>query len=345
MVRAVVRDLILPSIVFPSLVALAFHFIFGHLRKSSIDSDVTIAHACAPGLAEATPYRLRYVGLESIDNALCPLVTVFQTAINSQDLLTLITYFIGVGAPLIIVPAVEGLRAGRSRFIAYPIICGLLSQTMTAGVAMPLYWLIFILTGGTKPASHRNPGNTSISQADAEAVVFGIVVGAVIPSAGMLALNDPYVTAIWQFFPIYILVAQCLHLLFRPSSKYSQSGHQTIRGLYIAAFVLSSSIHIATIWPSVGDLHMVRRVFLPSVAIPRETIENKVQHLLKWDLAVAFISSILVTFWFASTRRQLALLVAWSVFATPVLGPGAAIMGAHLWWQEASIRNASEVAT
>jgi len=176
-------------------------------------------------------------------------------------------------------------------------------------------------------------------------VVFGIVVGAVIPSAGMLALNDPYVTAIWQFFPIYILVAQCTHLLFRPSSRYSHSGHQTIRGLYIATFVLCSSIHIATIWPSIGDLQTVRRVFLPSVAMPQQTMEHKVHHLLKWDLAVAFISSTLVTFWFASSRKQLASLVAWSVFAIPVFGPGAAMMGAFFWWQEASLHSASDIAT
>jgi hypothetical protein len=330
-----ITDVISPFIVFSGLDAVACHFVFGHLYQSNL--DVAIANACASGRAEAAPYRLRYVGLDAIDSALCFLVTFFQTAINFQDSLAFATYFIGVGAPLIVVPAVESWRAGRSLFIAYPVLFGVLYQIMTVGWTMPLYWLIFILTGGTK-SRHPNRGNTNISKAAAEAIVFSIIVGAAIPSVGMLVFDDPYVTAIWQPFPIYISLAQRTHLLFRPLSKYPQSGYQTIRGLYIATFILCSSVHIATIWPLIGDdLRTLSRVFIASIVIIPTTMEHGVHHLLKWDFSVAFASSILVTFWFASSKKQLALLVAWSVFATPVFGPGAAMMGAFLW-REASLQ-------
>jgi hypothetical protein len=66
-------------------------------------------------------------------------------------------------------------------------------------------------------------------------------------------------------------------------------------------------------------------------------MEHGVHHLLKWDFAVAFASSILVTLWFARSRRQLILLAAWSTFATPAFGPGAATMGVFLW-REASLQ-------
>lgn len=326
--RAIIRDVILPFLVFSVLGAVACHFVLGHIYQSSL--DVAIANACASELVEAAPYRLRYVGLNAVDSVICSLVTFFQTAINFHDSLAFATYFIGVGAPLVVVPAVEGWRAGRSQFIAYPVLFGILCQIMTAGLTMPLYWLIFILTGGTKPR-HPNPG-TNISKAAAEAIVFGIIAGAAIPSVGMLVLNDPYVTAIWQPFPIYISLAQRMHLLFRPLSRYPQSGYQTIRNFYIATFLLCSSIHIATIWPIIGDdLRILGRVFIPSIAILPTTIEHGVHHLLKWDFAVAFASSILATYWFASSRRQLVLFAAWSAFATPVFGPGAAMMGAFLW--------------
>ena len=329
-------DLTLPFIVFSLLGAVAYHFIFSHLYQSSLHT--AIAKACASGLAEPSPYRLRYVGLDAIDSALCTFVAFFQTAINHQDSLAFATYFIGIGAPLIAVPAVEGWRAGRSRFIAYPVIFGVLFQIMTLGLTMPLYWLIFILAGGARSRS-LGPGNASISQAAAEAVVFGIIVGGVIPSVGMLVLNDPHVTAMWQPFPIYISLAQYIHLLFRPSSRYPQSGYQTIRGLYIATFIVCSSVHIATIWPILGgDPHALRRVFIPSVTIHPTTIEHAVHHLLKWDFTIAFASSILITLWLAESNRQLVLLAAWNAFAVPVFGPGAAMMGAFLW-REASLQS------
>ena len=271
-----------------------------------------------------------------------PVGRIFPTALNYQDSFVFATYFIVIGAPLVVVPTVEGWRAGRSRFIAYPVIFGILFQIMTVGLTMPLYWLIFILTGGTR-SRYLNPANAIISQAAAEAVVFGIIVGAVIPSVGMLGLNDPYVTAIWQPFPIYISLAQYMHLLFRPSSRYPQSGYQTICGLYIATFILCSSVHIATIWPIIeGDLRMFRRVFVPSITIPPTTIEHGVHHMLKWDFAVAFVSSNLVTLWFAKSKRQLAFLVAWSAFAIPAFGPGATMIGAFLW-RETSLQNYVDV--
>jgi len=332
-------DLTLPFIVFPLLSAVACHFVFGHLHQSSL--DVASTNACASGLAEPSPYRLRYVHLDAIDNTLCSFVTFFQTALNHQDSFAFVTYFIGIGAPLVVVPAVEGWRAGRSRIIAYPVIFGVISQIMTVGLTMPLYWLIFILAGGTR-SRYLNPRNANISQAAAEAVAFGIIVGAVIPSVGMLVLNDPYVTAIWLPFPIYISLAQYMHLLFRPESRYPQSGYQTICGLYIATFILCSSVHIATIWPIIGgDLRMLR-VFIPSVTIPPTAMEHEVHHLLKWDFAVALTSSILITLWFAKSKGQLVLLAAWSAFATPVFGPGAAMMGTFLW-RETSLQNYVDV--
>lgn len=289
-----------------------------------------MANACTPGLlGVATTYRLHYVGLDAIDNPLCTLVTAFHTAFRSPEALTVVRYFIGVGAPLAVIPAVEGCRPGRSRFLAFPNLFATISQLMTGAVTLPLYWLCFILTGATR-SGRPNPQNAHISQAAAQAVVFSIIVGAVIPSTAMLFLDDPYVTAIWQFYPLFVSIAQQMHLLFRPVSRYPQSGHQTIVGLYIATFILCSSIHIATVWPMVSNIDKVKQIFMPFTILPT-TMDNGFLHLFKWDLAVTFASSILATFWLAKSGSQLAFLVAWSAFATPVFGPGAAVMGPFLW--------------
>jgi hypothetical protein len=267
---------------------------------------------------------------------LCTLVTAFHIAFKSSDSLTLVKYFIGVAAPLVVVPAIESCRPGRSKFIAYPNLFAMASQVVTGAQIIPLYWLCFILTGGAG-SGRLNSKNTHISQAAAEAVVFGIIIGAVIPSVAMLVFDDPYVTAIWQFYPLLVSIAQQMHLLFRPVSRYPQSGHQTILGLYIATFIFCSSIHIATVWPMVSDIDTMKRVFVPLMTLPT-TMDNCVFHLFKWDLGIAFGSSILATFWLANSWSQLIFLVAWSGFATPIFGPGAATMGPFLW-REISLQN------
>lgn len=252
---------------------------------------------------------------------------------ESPDAITFLTYFIGIGAPLGVIPAVEGWRIGRSWLIAYPVIFGLLGQVFTIGVTMPLYWFIFVLSGGADIGKSSEPGSARVTQAHAEAIIFGIVIGAIIPSVGMLLLEDPQVTAIWQPYPIYVSIAQLAHLAFRPASKHPESGYVTIRALYIGMFIISSSVHISTIWPLIKDLGVIQNTFLPSTVVPHHatSMADRVLHFLKWDLTFGFAASILATLWFARSTRELIALMGWNAFAIPVLGPGAALTGAALW--------------
>jgi len=264
------------------------------------------------------------------------LVVFFHAALDEPDAFALLTYFIGTGGPLIAIPAVEGWRAGRSAFIAYPVIFGLLSQTLTIGITFPIYWLVFILSGGANITLGK------IKQAHAEATVFGVMVGATIPSICLLALSDPVVTAIWQPYPIYVSLAQYAHLAFRPASKHAESGYKTIRFMYIGMFILASSAHIATIWPLITDFSTIQRVYLPSLTAPVQSasIGVRVLHFLKWDLALGLASSIIATLWFARNLKETLALAAWNVIATPVFGPGAALTGAAVW-RESSLQDTS----
>ncbi|KAG5651279.1 hypothetical protein H0H81_009222 [Sphagnurus paluster] len=303
-------------------------FIFGHLYESELAKD--LATACHHSSTTDTPYRLSYTGHGKSDAFLCPLVTFFHAAIDLPDAQSFLTYFIGIGAPLVAIPLIESSRAGRSLFIAYPLIFGLLSQTITVGVTFPIYWLLFIMSGG---ANNTNPRDAKITQSHAEAIVFGLLIGAVIPSVGMLVLNDPQVTAMWQPYPIYVSIAQLLHLALRPPSKHPQPGYHTIRFLYLTIFLICSSVHISTIWPFIRDAATIQKVYLPSTTVPEVSalVGFRVLHFLKWDLALGFGASIIATLWFASNWREVIAITGWSLIATPLLGPGAALTGSALW--------------
>ncbi|KAJ7221741.1 hypothetical protein GGX14DRAFT_671134 [Mycena pura] len=169
---------------------------------------------------------------------------------------------------------------------------------------------------------------TAVSPAHAQAVVFGLAIGAVVPSMCLLVLQDPHVTALWQLFPLWQFLAQSAHLFVRRRAASPESGFSWIQGLYIAAFMISSSTHIATLAGS-SDL---RAVFLPSIA-PRTNapLELKVLDLFQWDFFFAFLSTLLGTVWFAKTTRQALCIVLWNVVGSVIVGPGAAVAAVALW--------------
>ncbi|KAG5645880.1 hypothetical protein DXG03_005027 [Asterophora parasitica] len=341
---SVLRDGLVPLILFSGLVLGAKHFIFGHLHESGLDKH--LANACSPQSTTITHYRLSYVGHGTTDAILCPLVTFFHRAFSVPDALSGLAYFLGVGGPLIAIPSVESWRTGRSVLIAYPVIYGLLSQTLTVGLVYPIYWLIFILSGSANTGrGGGRPEDAKITQGHAEAIIFGLLVGAVVPTVGMLVLDDPVVTAMWQPYPAYVSLAQYAHLALRPASKHSDSGYKTIRFLYLALFMISSSVHISTIWPLISkDLTTIQRLFLPTISSPTRSTEAglRVLHFLKWDLTFGLSAAMFATLWFARDLTESVALVAWNVTVTVALGPGAALAGAALW-RESSLQPITKV--
>ena len=249
----------------------------------------------------------------------------------SSTHLSFITYFLGNGGPFVILPIVEAYRTGQNRLLAYPLIWGLGSQLFTMGVTSTVYCFVFLLLGGVERG--RKSDIRLITQADAEAIVFGIIAGAVIPTAAMLVLQDPYVTAIWQPYPVYVSIAHFLHLQIRPASQYSQSGHRTIQALFIGCFIVSSSIHISIVWPMINDYETLRELFIPSVSMldPSTDLTLQVFDFMKWDFTFSFVSMAITSLWFASNLKQFMAIIAWYIGAIPTIGFGAAVIGVAVW--------------
>ena len=233
---------------------------FGRFKGASMDLELR-KHCQA---SSGNSYLLQYTGWQAVDKALCPLVAFFHNLMDSPRSLSFLSYALGTGAPLVLLPLVEAYRGDRNLLVAYPVIWSLLTQVATVGVIIPLYCLVFVLSGGTKRS--RNFNLRSFSQAEAEAIVFGLFIGAVIPSIAMIILNDAHITAVWQLYPVVVSIGQLGHLFFRPVSRHGQSGYRTMQVLYLGAFIISSSMHISVVWPIITNVAELKLLLLPSLS-------------------------------------------------------------------------------
>ena len=320
------KDRVLPTIIFPIFTALAFKLLFGRIAAAGLTEQLGTHCRTTP---EFTPQI--FTGVPAIDQTLCPLVTFFNTLMHDDTGMSFLTYAIGTGGPLVLIPTFEAYRPGQSFLLAYPVIWLLISQLMSIAATLPLYWLAFILMGGARKA--RNVDSKLVTQAESESLVFGIIMGVVVPSVAMLILDDPIVTAMWQFYPAFVAIAESVHLFFRTSANHPQSGHVTLRVLFIACFLISSSVHISTVWPLFSDLENLKALLLPSIHLLDSKVDIAVHLLdfLKWDMLLGFSSTAVATLWFTSSAKQLFAIIAWYAFAIPAFGFGAAITGVAVW--------------
>ncbi len=167
----------------------------GNFFPSGLDEELKLqCPTNSSANLESMPYRLQYTGLFSVDAALCPLVAFFHLAFTPA-VRPLLTYFLSTSLPLLALPALESVRSGRPAVLALSVLVGLAGQLFTVGAVLPIFWLVFILSGAARVTPSAT-APTAISSAHAQAVCFGILVGAAVPSACLLALHAPHVTAL-----------------------------------------------------------------------------------------------------------------------------------------------------
>jgi hypothetical protein len=271
---------------------------------------------------------VRYVGVSSVDGLLCILVAFFQASFDPTTFPFAADFMASWSAPVALT-FIEAGRSGRSMALAFPVVLGLIYQTEGAGFAFPLFWLALIISGHTR----LDRVAARIDQARAEAALFAVLGGFILPSVLMLTLQDPVVTAAWQFFPVWMWALQAVHLLIRPSSRHHTSGYWTVQATFIFTFITSAISHIAAIGAT-QDLGLLRDLYVPPIVPPdpATTSLHLATHVfLQWDAVFALGSSLLGTLWFASDAKQATLIALWDVVATAVVGPGAAVSGVLLW--------------
>lgn len=322
---------------FPTISFYAFDFIFGHAAHAG--TSVKLAAQCTG----STPYTLAYTGLRSIDESLCPLVAFFHVMMEPPHSLPFNVELLTGLAALAIIPYIEAARQGRNILLECHWILGIIYQKFTGAVVLPIYWLLFVLTGAA--TLHRTPqtkGTGRIDQRHAESVVFALVAAYILPSIGMLVAHNDYVTAFWQAFPLWMCIAQRLYLAVRPLSQ--RSGVNIVNKIYMGLFFLSAIPHIYLLTPIVHNtpnpLNTLGALFIPSFTPldPKSTtFDHGIQDIIQWDAALMVVSAFAATVWVVGPSvKNLAGLMAWWVCSTVLFGPGATIAGVF-WCREASI--------
>lgn len=315
--------MLLPALLFTPLAFAARHFLIGFLVKSG--GDALLTGQCPPNPG---PYSVHYVGLGPIDRILCILVAFFQSSFDHTTFPFAVDFAASWATPVALT-FIEAARSGRSTLLAFPVIVGLFYQLQGAGFTFPLFWLALILSGHTR----LNRVAARIDQARAEAALFAVLAGYALPTALMLILQDPTVTAAWQFFPAWMWVAQATHLFIRPSSRYNTSGYWTVQATFIFTFVVSAISHIAAIL-AIKDLALLGDLYVPPIVPPDPATTNlrlATHVFFQWDAVFTMGPSLLGTLWFAHDAKQVIFITLWNVIATVVVGPGAAVSGVLLW--------------
>jgi len=238
--------------------------------------------------------------------------------------------FLAALSSLVALTFVESTRSGRSAALAFPATMGLFYQTTGAGIVFPLFWLALILSGHTR----MSPAAAKIDQANAEAVLFAVLIGFTVPSALLLTMQDPTVTALWNFFPFWMWLAQTGHLFFRPSSRFHTSGYWTIQATFIFTLISSAIFHVSAIWSAKDNLVFLRHLYIPPILPPnpaKTSLQMATHVFLQWDFIFTMGSSLVGTLWFANGVREAASIALWNIIATVIVGPGAAVSGVLLW--------------
>lgn len=286
----------------------------------------------APVEGGSFPTRIAYTNIPALDFNICGFVTFYHGLMNTTYRPLLILMCTTLSA-IAIIPFAEATREHHSKRLKMPATICMIFQFCSFAVVMPTYWFAFALTGGTTHRSDR------INQGNAEALLFAFIVGYAIPTVCLVVFEDPVVTAMWQFFPLFMKIAQWTHSKIRPPSRHTVSGYGTVQAMYLLVFVTSAYLHVAHIWPLFNSQALVEQLIMPSV-VPLDpsaiSLAEGVAAFMKWDVAFAAGSTILITLWFARSLASLVVLLLWHVSAAFTVGPAAAIAGVMMW-REATI--------
>ena len=308
-------------------------------------------------------YVRSYTFISSVDQGVCHLIAFFHLLLDSPFLgpRKFTSYLFGTALPYVIVPIIEAYRyPGKQHWLLrYPTFWLMLSQIVTLGIAFNLYWPLLLISrapsseteensrqtnSGAKNSKKTDPGAekiaTLIGPAQAEGLIFGLTLGLVVPSVATVLQNDPFMTWVWQFFPVFVALARVVYVSLRPDSENRTKEtvkplrQNAIRAFYIACFLTASITHIYFVRPLLqrSDWKMQLVDFLiPLRPSPGAHPSRHAHNFLKWDHALGYGSILVGLLWSAENFGQVVKILLWYAVAIPAFGAGGAVMGVLAW--------------
>ncbi|KAF8525079.1 hypothetical protein BU17DRAFT_83996 [Hysterangium stoloniferum] len=329
---------VLPVLVFGFLSVSAFKYLL--LQVIATEPLSRIEEQCPIPFQGESLVQLHYLGgiLPGVENVLCVLVAFFYSVLQPKQAPSpwLTDTLAALGA-CVVVPFVESSRAKTPFFFGFPVLMGLLYQTNTVAVIFPVFWIILIVFGTT----HSGGVGSQISQAKAEGVLVGLLLGYYLPTIAMVLYATPLPIALWQVFPVCMAITNTTYNLLRSKRAHQRSGYGTIQSVYIIIFIISTFAHVSLL-RSHG--FSVQRIIDASKSAwnlptsPDATVADVAVHFLQWDVTFLFVSSVLASLWFARNPLQAFGILAWYAGVTLTLGPGAALSTVFMW-RELGLKN------
>ncbi|KGO64468.1 hypothetical protein PITC_023150 [Penicillium italicum] len=261
-------------------------------------------------LTDDIPLQTKYTGIPLVDLPIALLVGFFFYGTNGSS--SGYQYFLfdaySTLQSAFVWLYVESFRVGaKPRWIAQPVIFGLLWQAFGAAISLPLYYALHVEWLLQAPATDE------VRIRGAVVIPIGFLLGAVVPAViGMLptwtgtasrsAIEHQYILALWQLDPLWVSWIQLalgavVSSLWRTGETTQQQSYLWVRGSYLLAAASSTVGHVYVILKALSDETMsLWHMYVPSgFSGPSETDGILVRGpwlFLQYDLIIIALSSL-----------------------------------------------------
>lgn len=279
--------IVISALAFPALSYVAFKILH----------SPTLQSAFFPWFGEHTaPNRLSYTGVDSIDYVIALLVTFFIVALDRDRLdVRLHTLQLLASSPAVAtVVTMDASARFKSTTISIlmPLATGILSQTLGGATIYPIYFLVSYLT-----FLYRSQSSGFIDKRRSEAVLLGILIGAVVPTL-VLVYDEriPTRSAVWQGYPVLVSIIQSVYLAVKPRARSTKRSGVSTANYALAMVTLLISVVTNVTLISQHSISYLAKSATPPYPEPSFTSDPRhgpVTYFLKWDGLIIFASTYL----------------------------------------------------
>jgi hypothetical protein len=317
---------------FASFAAISIWGIGFHWALSGANDQVV--EICSPSVVD-TFSKSYGTGVRGVDQVLCQFNETFQALLSGKAKDTT-TVFFWTMPVIVFASLLESTRTDRPIVASYPLIFGILYQTMTGGFVISAFWGLFLWS--LRPGSGTGSAKLArapITRANAEAALTAVVLGYYAPTTWMIMTKSPLAVVLWQPFTVYMSIIQ--HLVYRIRSQDHRRANELGLSIVRAGFMITSTIstisYIAAVMPNISETIVMDFLqWLPSLSIPEPsttTIASAALQLIQYDAAMSLASSILAAILLLPIRKDQAFAAETTPMLLVVAGPGVIIGG--LW--------------